>query len=104
MFKYQLLDLLLVLQWEHLDLLEMDTLLAVAVVVMVVIGQQEQVVLVEEGNQVLTVQELQKVKVFLVLITLAVAVVLVQDSLTVLEEMVDLELLYFVIEQHNKTN
>ena len=89
MFKYQLLDHLLLPQWEHLDLLEMDTLLAVAVVVMVVIGQQEQVVLVEEGNQVLGVQELQKVKVFLVLITLVAAVVLVQDTLTVLEEMVD---------------
>ena len=58
---------------------------------MVVTKQQELVVQVEEGNQVLMVQELQKVLVHQELLTLVVAVVLVQDSLTVVEEMEHLE-------------
>ena len=60
--------------------------------------------MVEEETHLIGVQQLEKVRVKMLLLILAVAVVLVQDSLTVLEEMVDLESLYFVIEQHNKTN
>ena len=74
-----------------IPLLLEDGLLVVVAVDMVVTKQQELVVQVEEGNQVLMVQELQKVLVYQELITLVVAVVLVQDSLTVVEEMEHLE-------------